>query len=124
MGSHRGCALMWFSFWLGPCHRTGGRRIGGRCGSALLDGARTSRGRVPDTELVGGGRMLKVRDLMTPDVVTVRPATPIKDAARLLVEHRISGMPVVDDGGQIVGVVSEGDLLVKEQDANSVDRRP
>ena len=68
--------------------------------------------------------MLKVRDLMTPDVVTVRPATPIKDAARLLVEHRISGMPVVHDGGRVVGVVSEGDLLVKEQDANSVDRRP
>jgi CBS domain-containing protein len=68
--------------------------------------------------------MLKVRDLMTPDVVTVRPTTPIKDVAMLLVEHRISGMPVVDDDGRVVGVVSEGDLLFKERDANSVERRP
>ncbi len=59
--------------------------------------------------------MLKVRDLMTGEVVTVRPTTPIKDVARLLIEHRISGMPVVDDGGRIVGVVSEGDLIFKEQ---------
>jgi CBS domain-containing protein len=68
--------------------------------------------------------MLKVRDLMTPEVVTVRPTTPIKDVAKLLVEHRISGMPVVDDGGRVVGVVSEGDLIVKEQGVDSVERRP
>ena len=43
--------------------------------------------------------MLKVRDLMTGDVVTVHPTTPIKNVAKSLVEHRISGMPVVDDGG-------------------------
>lgn len=67
--------------------------------------------------------MLKVRDLMTADVVTVRPTTPIKDAARLLVEHRISGMPVVD-GGRVVGVISEGDLIVKEHGADPVERRP
>lgn len=68
--------------------------------------------------------MLKVRDLMTADVVTVRPTTPIKDAASLLVDHRISGMPVVDDGGRVVGVISEGDLIVKEHGADPVERRP
>ena len=68
--------------------------------------------------------MLTVRDLMTPDVVTVRPTTTIKEVARLLVEHRISGMPVVDDGGRVVGVVSEGDVVVKEQDASPAGRRP
>ena len=68
--------------------------------------------------------MLKVRDLMTPEVVTVRPTTPIKDAAGLLVEHRISGMPVVDDSGRVVGVISEGDLIVKEHGADPVQRRP
>jgi CBS domain-containing protein len=68
--------------------------------------------------------MLKVRDLMSPQVMTVRPETPIKDVATLLVEHRISGMPVVDDGGRVVGVISEGDLIVKEQGADSVERRP
>src|SRR4051812_6842682 len=68
--------------------------------------------------------MLNVRDLMTPEVVTVRPTTPIKDAARSLVEHRISGVPVVDDDGHVIGVVSEGDLIVKEQGTDSVERRP
>jgi len=68
--------------------------------------------------------MLKVRDLMTSDVVTVRPTTPIKDVAKLLVEHRISGMPVVDPGGRLIGVVSEGDLLFKEHEPDSIERRP
>ena len=68
--------------------------------------------------------MLKVRDLMTREVVTARETTPIKDLARLLVERRISGVPVVDDGGRVQGVVSEGDLVVKEQGAGSVERRP
>ena len=68
--------------------------------------------------------MLKVRDLMTREVVTARETTPVKDVARLLVERRISGVPVVDDGGRILGVISEGDLVVKEQGANSLKHRP
>ena len=68
--------------------------------------------------------MLKVRDLMTGDVVTVHPTATIKDVAKLLVEHRISGMPVVDDSGRVVGVVSEGDLIFKEQAPDSAERRP
>lgn len=67
--------------------------------------------------------MLKVRDVMTPELVTVRPTTPIKEVARLLIEHDISGMPVVEDNGHVVGVVSEGDLIVKEQGADPVERR-
>jgi CBS domain-containing protein len=58
---------------------------------------------------------VKVRDLMNEDVVTVAPETPLKDAAALLVEHRISGLPVCDAGGRVVGVLSEADILVKEQ---------
>jgi CBS-domain-containing membrane protein len=58
---------------------------------------------------------MKVMDIMSTDVVTVRTATSLKDVARLLVEHRISGVPVVDDDGVVVGVVSEGDLLFKER---------
>jgi CBS domain-containing protein len=68
--------------------------------------------------------MLKVRDLMTVEVVTVRPTTPIKDVARQLVERGISGMPVVDDGGRVIGVVSEADLIIKAQGADAVERRP
>jgi CBS domain-containing protein len=68
--------------------------------------------------------MLRVRDLMTTEVTTVRPTTSLKDVARLLVERRISGVPVVDEQGRVIGVVSEGDLVVKEQGPSAVERRP
>jgi CBS domain-containing protein len=68
--------------------------------------------------------MLKVKDLMTHEVVSVHPSTSLKDVARLLVEHRVSGLPVVDDHGAVVGVVSEGDLVAKEQGRDAVERRP
>ncbi len=55
-----------------------------------------------------------VRDVMTTDVVTVKPSTTLKDASRLLVDRRISGVPVTDDG-RVIGVISERDFLVKEQ---------
>jgi CBS domain-containing protein len=58
--------------------------------------------------------MMTVGDVMTTYVVTVKASTPIKEVARLLVERGISGMPVVDDTGAVLGVVSEGDLLLKE----------
>jgi CBS domain-containing protein len=58
---------------------------------------------------------VKVADVMNRDVVTVAPRTLRKDVARELVERRISGVPVVDDDGTVLGVVSEGDILVKEQ---------
>lgn len=51
------------------------------------------------------------RDLMSSDVVTVTPNTPIRDVARTLLQHRISAVPVVDDTGTLVGMVSEGDLV-------------
>lgn len=57
---------------------------------------------------------MKVRDIMTKDVITVEPGASLKDAARLLVEHRISGLPVVADG-VVLGVISEADLLFKER---------
>ena len=68
--------------------------------------------------------MKTVRDVMTRSVLSVRPDAPLKEVARVLVERRISGVPVVDDTGRVVGVVSEGDLLVKEQDPEAIPRRP
>jgi CBS domain-containing protein len=50
-------------------------------------------------------------DVMTRDVVTVAPQTPVAEIVRLLLSHGISGVPVVDDRRRVVGVVSEGDLL-------------
>jgi CBS domain-containing protein len=52
-----------------------------------------------------------VRDVMTTSVVTVRAGTPYRDMVDLLHAHRVSGLPVVDDDGRVVGVVSETDLL-------------
>jgi CBS domain-containing protein len=51
---------------------------------------------------------------MTTNVLTVRSSTQLKDAAALLAEHRISGLPVVDEDGHVLGVLSEGDILYKE----------
>ena len=67
---------------------------------------------------------LKVRDVMTTEVLTVEPETPLKDVARLMIEHGVSGIPVVDPTGLVVGVVSEADLLLKERGAAGVARRP
>jgi CBS domain-containing protein len=53
----------------------------------------------------------RVGDVMTTSVVTVDRITPYKEIARLLAEHRISGMPVLKMGREVVGVVTEADLL-------------
>jgi len=55
-----------------------------------------------------------IDDIMTRDVITVRPATSIHAAAQLMVEHGVSGLPVVDDDGRLVGIVSEGDLILRQ----------
>jgi CBS domain-containing protein len=59
--------------------------------------------------------VLTVEDVMTRDVITVSPATPIHEAARLMVEHRISGLPVIDTEGRVVGIISDGDLIVRQR---------
>ena len=56
-----------------------------------------------------------VKDLMTTQVVTVGPATPFKELVARLAEHKVSAVPVVDDAGLVLGVVSEADLLLKEE---------
>ena len=56
---------------------------------------------------------MKVRDVMISEVVSAPPHMRLKDLARLLVEHRISGVPVVDHG-TVIGVVSEADLVAKQ----------
>jgi CBS domain-containing protein len=58
---------------------------------------------------------MKVSDLMQRDVWTTSPEESLKDVARMLVENRISGMPVCDPDGKVVGVISEGDILFKER---------
>jgi len=58
--------------------------------------------------------MLTTADVMTRDVITVTPETSVQEIARLLYEGHISGVPVVDEAGKVVGIVSEGDLIRHE----------
>jgi CBS domain-containing protein len=54
---------------------------------------------------------MRASEFMTADVLTVSPDTPVKDAAQLLAERGVTAVPVVDNDGHLVGVVSEADLL-------------
>src|SRR5262245_16689586 len=54
---------------------------------------------------------MKAMDVMVRDVVTVKPETDVASAIKLLIEHDISALPVVEDGGRVVGVISEADLV-------------
>jgi len=60
---------------------------------------------------------MRVQDVMTKDVRTVEPDTPLKEVALALSQLGVSGVPVVEDG-KVVGVVSEADILVKERGSN------
>ncbi len=55
--------------------------------------------------------MLTAKDVMTREVVTVKPDTSVQDIAQLLYSQRISGVPVLDADDKVVGMVSEGDLM-------------
>ncbi|MFI1398671.1 CBS domain-containing protein [Streptomyces sp. NPDC020681] len=55
-----------------------------------------------------------VGHLMVGEVVSVTPSTPFKDVAKLLAEHDITGMPVLDEEDRVLGVISESDLLVRQ----------
>ncbi|MBI5050169.1 MAG: CBS domain-containing protein [Nitrospirae bacterium] len=59
--------------------------------------------------------MLKAKDIMTADVVTVTPDTTVEELARLLIEHKISGVPVVDGAGNLIGIVTENDLISRDK---------
>jgi CBS domain-containing protein len=62
---------------------------------------------------------MKVHEIMSSEVVTVSTDTSLKEVAEVLAERGISGLPVVDDDGFVVGVVSEADILFKERGPSS-----
>ncbi|MFB0627250.1 CBS domain-containing protein [Streptomyces sp. AB3(2024)] len=57
---------------------------------------------------------IKVGDLMTDEVVSVVTSTSFKDVAKLLAQHDISGLPVLDEEDRVLGVISESDLIVRQ----------
>jgi CBS domain-containing protein len=59
--------------------------------------------------------MLKAKDIMTKDVKTVGTSTTVEDLARVLVEHKISGTPVVNEKDDLIGIVTENDLIRKNK---------
>jgi predicted transcriptional regulator len=61
---------------------------------------------------------MKVENFMTAPVVTVQPNSSIRDAARPMVERKISGLPVVDAGDHVVGIGTERDLLHRRADGD------
>jgi CBS domain-containing protein len=65
---------------------------------------------------------VQARDIMTSPVVTVGPDAQVDDTARLLLENRISAVPVVDAAGKLLGIVSEGDLMRRAE--TGTQRRP
>jgi CBS domain-containing protein len=65
---------------------------------------------------------MKAEDVMTPNVISINPDATVLQAARLMLQHRISGLPVIDAKGQLVGVLSEGDFL-RRRETNTEKRR-
>jgi CBS domain-containing protein len=59
--------------------------------------------------------MLKAKDVMTRDVITVTPETEVTEIARLLLERRFNGVPVVNRNGDLVGVISQSDLIAEQK---------
>lgn len=61
-------------------------------------------------------KTLTVSDAMTTDPVTVTPETPVTDVARVMIDRGIGGVPVVDESGDLLGIVTESDLVVQDSD--------
>jgi len=64
---------------------------------------------------------MQAKDVMTTKVVTVKKDTTVEDIVDLLLTHRISGVPVVNEQNHVIGVVTEGDLLFKKRLPTSID---
>lgn len=80
----------------------------------VLDDRRRLVGMLSDRDVlrvVGAKRNGKVADIMTREVVTIAPATPAHEAARLMLDLKISSLPVVDEDGALVGMVTQTDYL-------------
>jgi CBS domain-containing protein len=65
---------------------------------------------------------MKAKDVMSRNVISVAPDATVLQAARLMLQHHISGLPVIDGKGQLVGILSEGDFL-RRQETHTERRR-
>ncbi|MBS1252165.1 MAG: Inosine-5'-monophosphate dehydrogenase [Anaerolineales bacterium] len=65
------------------------------------------------SEIIPESEKRCVGDVMMADVITVYPSTSVDEIARLMTEHDISGLPVVDEGDEVLGIVTELDMIVR-----------
>ena len=66
---------------------------------------------------------MKVKDVMTSPVISIEPETPVLQAVSIMLQRRISGLPVIDKDGRLVGMVTEGDFL-RRAETGTERRRP
>jgi len=65
---------------------------------------------------------MQARDVMVSPVITVKPSSSVREVAKTFLERRISAVPVVDDQGKLVGIISEGDLMHRSEAATERQR--
>src|SRR3546814_9652421 len=58
---------------------------------------------------------MQAKHVMTRDIVTISVEGSIREAARLMTDHRVSAIPVVDAAGRLQGIISEGDLMLRSE---------
>ena len=66
---------------------------------------------------------MKAKDVMTSPVISIEPETPVLEAVRIMLQRRISGLPVIDKDGRLAGMVTEGDFL-RRAETGTERRRP
>jgi CBS domain-containing protein len=83
--------------------------------AARVSGVGAARGRLSEScvRSVTEGAAVKVHEIMTANVISVSEEAPVREVARVLDSHHISGVPVCDDNGHMVGLISEYDLIAK-----------
>ncbi len=74
----------------------------------------TSRG-LPQFQNAEEDEMITAREIMTSELITLGPDTDIVTAARILLDKRINGAPVVDEGGRLLGVLCQSDLVAQQK---------
>ena len=73
-------------------------------------------------DIAGALRQVKVYEVMSNDPITVTPETSLREAAMLMIENKIGGLPVVNEHGAVVGIITESDLF--EALVQQLDRAP
>src|SRR3954471_22821055 len=107
--------------WPTTSSGTSSRRGSTRSADArVLRRARTNGRRARDTPTKE--KAMKVADVMTREVATVPASASLKEVAAVLAERHVSGLPVVNAAGRVLGVVSEADILAKERGAPEPSR--